>query len=200
MYYIKQLNNSDSLNKFVRKMNQSFKARSTEKIPYQQIFIDDIRKKNGIVLGAYDDKNLLVGGLCIEFIVYPNLKLARIYHVWTDLNFQKKGIAFLLMNRAEEICILSGCAIMVLNVANIYIPAVNLYKKVGFKEYKIFANLPKTFYLIQMIKPIDGSIISEKKRRIEWIKSKIKFKIFFRNDSSPTIVNRLYFKIFSKET
>ncbi len=196
MYYIEQLKNNESLELFIRKMNQSFKERSTEKIPYQPILKSDI--KDGIILGAYASPEELIGGLCIEFIPYFDLKGARIYHVWTDVNYRKKGIAIMLMEKAEQICNLSECEIMVLNVANIYNPAVRLYKKVGFKEYRIIANLPKTFYLIQMIKQIKGEKISKKKQRVEWIISKVKFRILYKTDSSPTFIHKIYFNYWER--
>lgn len=196
MYYIEQLKNNESLVLFIRKMNQSFKERSTEKIPYQPISKSDI--KDGIILGAYASSEELIGGLCIEFIPYFDLKGARIYHVWTDVNYRKKGIAIMLMEKAEQICNLSECEIMVLNVANIYNPAVRLYKKVGFKEFRIIANLPKTFYLIQMIKQIKGEKISKIRQRVEWIISKVKFRILYKTDSSPTFVNKIYFNYLTR--
>lgn len=196
MYYIEQLKNNESLELFIRKMNQSFKERSTEKIPYQPILKSDI--KDGIILGAYASPEELIGGLCIEFIPYFDLKGARIYHVWTDVNYRKKEIATMLMEKAEQICNLSECEIMVLNVANIYNPAVRLYKKVGFKEYRIIANLPKTFYLIQMIKQIKGEKISKKKQRVEWIISKVKFRILYKTDSSPTFIHKIYFNYWER--
>ncbi len=192
MYYIKHLKNNESLELFIRKMNQSFKERSTERIPYQPISKCDI--KNGIILGAYASSYELVGGLCIEFISYSGLKGARIYHVWTDVNYRKKGIAVMLLEKAEQICRSSECEIMVLNVANIYNPAIKLYKKVGFVEYRVIANMPKTFYLIQMIKQLKGGKISKKQQRIEWIISKIKFRILYRNNSSPTMINKIVYK------
>ena len=196
MYYIEQLKNNESLELFIRKMNQSFKERSTEKIPYQPISKSDI--KDGIILGAYASSEELIGGLCIEFIPYFDLKGARIYHVWTDVNYRKKGIAIMLMEKAEQICNLSECEIMVLNVANIYNPAVRLYKKVGFKEFRIIANLPKTFYLIQMIKQIKGEKISKKRQRVEWIISKVKFRILYKTDSSPTFIHKIYFNYWAR--
>ncbi|WP_449075548.1 GNAT family N-acetyltransferase [Ruminococcus sp.] len=196
MYYIEQLKNNESLELFIRKMNQSFKERSTEKIPYQPISKSDI--KDGIILGAYTSSEELIGGLCIEFIPYFDLKGARIYHVWTDVNYRKKGIAIMLMEKAEQICNLYECEIMVLNVANIYNPAVRLYKKVGFKEFRIIANLPKTFYLIQMIKQIKGEKISKKRQRVEWIISKVKFRILYKTDSSPTFIHKIYINYWAR--
>ena len=154
--------------------------------------VKDFGETDDVNKGFYPDNNFYY---CPNesFAPYFDLKGARIYHVWTDVNYRKKGIAIMLMEKAEQICNLSECEIMVLNVANIYNPAVRLYKKVGFKEFRIIANLPKTFYLIQMIKQIKGEKISKKRQRVEWIISKVKFRILYKTDSSPTFVNKIYF-------
>ena len=81
-------------------------------------------------------------------------------------------------------------------MANIYLPAVHLYRKNGFKDLIIYANIPRTYYFIRMIKEVGTYKFSERKRLYMLIKSAIIFKILYKRDSSPTMINKM---IYGKE-
>lgn len=94
------------------------------------------------------------------------------------------------MGEIEKIAIQNDVKILQLNVANIYFPAVCLYKKSGFKNLMIYANVPKTYYFIRMIKSIGGYNFPEWRRIFKLVKSLIIFKILYKKDSSPTWINK----------
>lgn len=107
---------------------------------------------------------------------------------------QKQGVGSLLMRSIEDIALKNDRELLQLNVANIYHPAVYLYKKSGFKNFMIYANIPQTYYFVRMIKAIGEYKFPESKRLYELTKSIIKFKILYKKDSSPTIVNKLIYR------
>lgn len=194
--YIKKLSDKGQLDIWVDGMNNAFEMRSSKNVPYVEIKKDDFfLNDNEVVLALYNSKNEIIGGACISYeIGHENIKIAKIYHVWVATQKQHEGIGAMVMNKVEKVALSNGAKLLQLNVANVYLPAVSLYKKVGFKRYKIYANVPKTYYFIRMIKPIGGYVFSERKRIYMLIKSWIIFRILFDKDSSPTIINKLYYK------
>ena len=131
------------------------------------------------------------GGASLSYCMeYNNVKTTEVGHVWTMTSYQKQGIGSFLMKAVEDIALQNGSELLQLNVANIYLPAVHLYKKSGFKNLMIYANVPQTYYFIRMIKAIGNYKFPEGKRIYILIKSIIIFKILFKRDSSPTFVNK----------
>ena len=150
--------------------------------------------ENKKVLGVYSDTNELVGGASVEYCLeYNNVKTVKIGHVWILPKCQGQGIGKFLMKEIEHIAVHDGRELMQLNVANIYKPAIELYKRSNFKDVKIYANFPKTYYFVRMIKSIGNYKFSECRRRYMLIKSYIIFGVLYHRDSSPTIINKVLY-------
>ena len=124
---------------------------------------------------------------------YNDVKIAKVGHVWTMTSCQKQGVGSFLMKEIENTALKDGRELLQLNVANIYLPAVHLYRKRGFKNLMIYANVPKTYYFIRMIKPIGDYKFAENRRVYKLIKSTVIFKILYKKDSSPTILNKMLY-------
>ena len=190
--YLKKITENAELNLWISELNKSFKNRSLANIPYKEVKSEDIViDNNNIILGIYNDANKLLGGASLSYCMeYNNVKTAKVGHVWTMTSYQKQGIGSFLMKKVEDIALQNGIELLQLNVANIYLPAVHLYKKSGFKNLMIYANAPQTYYFIRMIKEIGNYRFPESKRICTLIKSIVIFKILFKKDSSPTFVNK----------
>lgn len=193
--YVKKIENYEEMKQWLEGLNQAFKNRSSEKIPYKEVTIDEIViNGNNIVLGAYNESNKLVGGLCIYYsIEYNDVKTATTTHQWTMSSCKRQGVGSFLLKEAANIAIQDGRDLIQGNVASAYLPTVNMVKKNGYKAIMIYANIPKTYYFIRMIKPIGNYRFSERKRLFELIKSTVIFKILYKKDSSPTIINRMVY-------
>ena len=190
--YLKKITENAELNLWISELNKSFKNRSLANIPYKEVKSKDIViDNNNIILGIYNDANKLLGGASLSYCMdYNNVKTAKVGHVWTMTSYQKQGIGSFLMKKVEDIALQNGIELLQLNVANIYLPAVHLYKKSGFKNLMIYANAPQTYYFIRMIKEIGNYRFPESKRICTLIKSIVIFKILFKKDSSQTFVNK----------
>ena len=161
--YITKLKDEKQINDWLKGMNNAFKKRSSKNIPYEEKKID-LNTADINILGLYNDVDILVGGASISYEMENNTKICKIHDVWIDTNLQSKGLGLVLMKKIEEEALKEQACILLLNVSNIYIPAVSLYKKAGFQNYMIYANVPKTYYFIRMIKPIGGYRFSNFKR------------------------------------
>lgn len=183
------------LEEFTTAMNESFKQRSSNRIPYEGISADELNNdKTQINLGAFDRTGKIIGGLSIKcFSAYGNTKTAKIFHLWTDPGHRRKGVASNLLKYAEKHIIQDGCQLIQLDVANIYKPAYRLYKKSGYKPLKIFANIPKTYYFVRMIKEVEPFHFGKIKRLLTLIKSSVIFFVLYKRDSSPKLLCRIIY-------
>lgn len=193
--YLKKIVENEELNLWISELNKSFKNRSSANIPYKEIKSKDIViDNNNTILGIYNDANKLLGGASLSYCMeYNNVKTAKVEHVWTMTSYQKQGIGSFLMKKVEDIALQNGSELLQLNVANIYLPAVYLYKKSGFRNLMIYANVPQTYYFIRMIKAIGNYKFPEGKRIYELIRSTIIFKALYKRDSSPTFVHKMLY-------
>lgn len=193
--HLKKIVENEELNLWISELNKSFKNRSSANIPYKEVKSKDIViDNNNIILGIYNDANKLLGGASLSYCMeYNNVKTAKVGHVWTMTSYQKQGIGSFLMKEVEDIALQNGSELLQLNVANIYLPAVHLYKKSGFKNLMIYANVPQTYYFIRMIKAIGNYKFPEGKRIYELIRSIIIFKALYKRDSSPTFVHKMLY-------
>lgn len=193
--YLKKIVENEELNLWISELNKSFKNRSSANIPYKEVKSKDIViDNNNMILGIYNDANKLLGGASLSYCMeYNNVKTAKVGHVWTMTSYQKQGIGSFLMKKVEDIALQNGSELLQLNVANIYLPAVHLYKKSGFKNLMIYANVPQTYYFVRMIKAIGNYKFPEGMRIFELIKSMIIFKVLYKRDSSPTFVNKMLY-------
>lgn len=134
--HLKKIVENEELNLWISELNKSFKNRSSTNIPYKEVKSKDIViDNNNMILGIYNDANKLLGGAYILYCMeYNNVKTAKVGHVWTMTSYQKQGIGSFLMKEVEDIALQNGSELLQLNVANIYLPAVHLYKKSGFKN------------------------------------------------------------------
>ena len=191
--YIQEIKDKKRLDEWVKEMNLAFKTRSSEKIPYERMEMECC-SCNQTMWGLYSDEGVLLGGMClVDAIEYGNIKLAKLNHVWVSVHCQRGGVGTILMKEAEKIALGAGREMLQLNVANIYMPAVSLYKKSGFKKIKIYANVPNTYYFIRMIKPIGTFRFCKRKRICSLVTSAIVFRILFKQDSTPTILNKIIY-------
>lgn len=192
--YLKKIVENEEVNLWISELNKSFKNRSLANIPYKEVKSKDIVIDNTVILGIYNDANKLLGGASLSYCIeYNNVKTAKVGHVWTMTSYQKQGIGSFLMKAVEDIALQNGSELLQLNVANIYLPAVHLYKKSGFKKLMIYANVPQTYYFVRMIKAIGNYKFPEGMRIFELIKSMIIFKVLYKRDSSPTFVNKMLY-------
>lgn len=193
--YLKKIVENEEVNLWISELNKSFKNRSSANIPYKEVKSKDIViDNNNVILGIYNDANKLLGGASLSYCMeYNNVKTAKVGHVWTMTSYQKQGIGSFLMKEVEDIALQNGSELLQLNVANIYLPAVHLYKKSGFKNLMIYANVPQTYYFVRMIKAIGNYKFPEGKRIYELIRSIIIFKALYKRDSSPTFVNKMLY-------
>lgn len=106
-------------------------------------------------------------------------------HIWIRTDEQGNGYADLLMCGAEKSLEKLGARYIYLSVANCYKPAVCLYQKHGFKKLGVTANVPKTYYFIDMVKSIPPHRYSEYKRIMKLVISEIKFRLLFDEQSTP---------------
>lgn len=193
--YLKKIVENEEVNLWISELNKSFKNRSSANILYKEVKSKDIViDNNNVILGIYNDANKLLGGASLSYCMeYNNVKTAKVGHVWTMTSYQKQGIGSFLMKAVEDIALQNGSELLQLNVANIYLPAVHLYKKSGFKNLMIYANVPQTYYFVRMIKAIGNYKFPEGMRIFELIKSMIIFKVLYKRDSSPTFVNKMLY-------
>lgn len=198
--YLKKIVENEEVNLWISELNKSFKNRSSANIPYKEVKSKDIViDNNNMIFGIYDDANKLLGGASLSYCMeYNNVKTAKVGHVWTMTSYQKQGIGSFLMKEVENIALQNGSELLQLNVANIYLPAVHLYKKNGFKNLMIYANVPQTYYFIRMIKAIGNYKFPEGKRIYELIRSIIIFKVLYKRDSSPTFIHKIYINYWAK--
>lgn len=198
--YLKKIVENEEVNLWISELNKSFKNRSSANIPYKEVKSKDIViDNNNMILGIYNDANKLLGGASLSYCMeYNNVKTAKVGHVWTMTSYQKQGIGSFLMKEVENIALQNGSELLQLNVANIYLPAVHLYKKNGFKNLMIYANVPQTYYFIRMIKAIGNYKFPEGKRIYELIRSIIIFKALYKRDSSPTFIHKIYINYWAR--
>ena len=189
------LNDESVMNEFLIKMNTAFKERVSKKILYTEITLNDLRKKTfKYALCIYKNSDM-VAGVCIFKDERYESNAVLIKHLWVSSAHKRQGIADYLLKKIEGLETLDDTNIISLSVANIYLPAVRLYKKNGYKSIKIHANIPNTFYLIEMMKTLGMYRFPLIKRYYSLIKTWLKFIVLYRKDSSPTILNR---KIYEK--
>ena len=193
--YLKEIKEIEKLSLWVRNANEAFKNRSNDSIPYAEIkvegFLDEPEKR---VFGLISDDEELIGGMCITNSKDSGVKTAKIGTVWVAPKHQNNGAGTFLINQAEKIACGGGAQILLLDVANIYMPAVRLYKKCGFKKYQVYANVPGTYYFIRMIKILDKRAFPIWKSVFKLAKSSIIFWLLYKKDSSPTLFNKLVYK------
>ena len=199
---IRKIDFSDAqLSLFADGVNMAYKARSNDSIPYKPIELDELRElvtSESTVPNIYvmEDNGVFAGGvICLyAYSKEKNLKIAKISKVFSLPKYQKKGIASDLLKYAEENARTDGMQIMQLDVANNYLPAVNLYKKMGYLPFSVYANEPKTYYFIRFIKSISPYKFSDFKRLLSLIRSKAVFFLLFKKDSSPSWFSKYVYK------
>lgn len=193
--YLEEVKGADELSLWVKNANEAFGSRSNDRIPYAEIkaegFFDEPGKR---VFGLLNDEKELIGGMCIVSSKNGGLETAKIKTLWVTPERQNSGAGTFLINQAEKIACGGGAQILLLDVANIYMPAVHLYEKCGFKKYQVYANVPGTYYFIRMIKITDKRAFSEAKRICKLVKSSIVFWLLYKEDSSPTLFNKSVYK------
>lgn len=109
-------------------------------------FIEAISNKNNIYLVAIVDG--LIAGYCGCYGVAGE---GYIYNVAVGKNYRRQGIGFRLLQDLIEAAKSRGIKSLTLEVRKSNLPAIKLYKKLGFVE----AGIRKDFYT----KPLEDAII-----------------------------------------
>lgn len=180
------------INEFLDGLDAAFKGRSGDHLPYEPLEKEKIIGDDICNFGLFDETNKMVGGLTLK-ASHEYDKCGSICHVWVHPNEQHRGIGKLLLQNIEKYCVENNYEYLTLGVSNIYKPAVNLYRNYGFKKYKIYANVPNTYYFIGMIKYLNVKE-NKLKRLVNYMISKIKFVMLFKKDSSPKVLHKLIFE------
>ena len=190
---IRRIREDKELKVFLDLLNEAYKQRSNEKLPFKELVIDEIKKEKLTDICAVFSGNDMIGGVCLKTNDIDNTDALKISHLWTNIRFQKTGVASFLLDYCYNYAQEKQAKYMQLNVANIYEAAVSLYKKKGFKKLKIYANTPGTYYFVRMIKDVDPFVFSKTKRFFVFFASLIKFYMLFKSDSSPNVLCRLIY-------
>lgn len=186
-----------NIEKFVDGLNLANYMRCNEKIPYVENQIDTFYNKiidsKYVLVGAVDSDGDIIGGASCVCKKEGDLRLAIVRNVWVHPNYQGKGIAKLIVRFLIAYLTVRDISYIRLNVANIYMPAVNLYRKEGFLPMKIIANTPGTYFFVQMIKPLNKCSCLLRKRYITLGVSWIKFNFLFKKDSTPRGIHKILY-------
>lgn len=182
---------ADFLMRWIEGANAAFKNRRNDRIPYEPITLSAVVNEDRMRFACFDDAGTMIGGFSFKYD--SGLQVAIIGHVWVLPEKQRHGISDYMLEFIVEYAKKAHINSIQLNVANIYKPAVNLYKKHGFKPSKIYANTPGTYYFIQMTKSICPSNgLDDLKRIMAFLKSKMIFHFLFQADSSPALGYKIY--------
>ncbi|NLT15175.1 MAG: GNAT family N-acetyltransferase, partial [Clostridiales bacterium] len=122
------------------------------------------------------------------------IKYADLFWACVAPGCQHRSIGRTLLHYAEQRAKTEGQQIMRINVANLVIPALPLYKSYGFRWLYIHEYLPGTYYTICFIKPLPNNSYPEWKRLLSLVISKLRFIIMYHSDSTPTFINRKLLK------
>jgi ribosomal protein S18 acetylase RimI-like enzyme len=102
-----------------------------------EMWISRLAKNNVHTIGAYLDKEI-IGIIVLVLNVRRKMKhIANINSMYVKPLYRNKGLAFDLLNFAENIALSKGVERLNLSVVESNLIAFNLYKKCGFKEYGI---------------------------------------------------------------
>ncbi len=147
MKRVVQLSITDErIQEFIEKMNEAFFARATEKMPVSKLDENDLNDNQELF--ALFDGEEMVAGLAFFF----DTDGVYIKHVWCDLRKQGCGYASYLMDEVIKIAQNRGYIDLKLGVCCMYKPAVNLYRKKGFKIYAYKTHTPYTYCHYNMVK------------------------------------------------
>ncbi|MFC3094524.1 GNAT family N-acetyltransferase [Alteromonas sediminis] len=91
-----------------------------------------IKHENGVFLVAIVDAKVVGYGLVIS---HPGTSLARLYSLAIVPPFQGKGIAIRLVETLEQKSVEAGRLYMRLEVAKKNVHAIDLYKRMGYREF-----------------------------------------------------------------
>lgn len=113
----------------------------------------ELTQPNTIVMGAFqttERQEKLLGWSCVRFIA-PE---AELFKIAVLPQWQQRGIATTLMNRIIGQCRQQFCSTLFLEVREHNLPAIALYKAVGFRQIA----LRKSYYS----SPTDNAVIMRK--------------------------------------
>ena len=186
------MNDKANIEIYLKNLNIAYKDRSNEHIPFEEITLKEFMESGfDYCIVLYD--NYICAGACIRNCKESNVLVTKINYLWVHPDRKRKGLGNLLIKKIIEDAIQNCNNMIQLNVASNYKPAVNLYKKNGFKTLLVYANIPKTYHFIRMIKTIEPFKYSWIKRWLSLVKSKIIFSILYKSDSSPRMIKRLLY-------
>ncbi len=183
---------SSLMQAFIENKNKAYQVRSSSIIKFIPSSLEDFNPDKDRVFGVVEDGQMVAGASCY----YYDNKKVKIKNVWSDPLKRRKGYAAFLMGEIEKILIKENVICWTLTVVGAYKPAINLYKKLGFKPYRICAREPKTCCMISMIKylPKKRNFLRHSFRRLCLIVSKIKYWLLFKKDCTPKLLYKILYK------
>lgn len=98
-----------------------------------------IKSRNNIFLVAEKDEEIigLIDGYLIDSDCYKE-KVGYLNHLCVDRKYRRKGVALALIEMFKKYMKKIDVSYIKLNAFSDNLSAVNLYKKLGFKEYSIY--------------------------------------------------------------
>lgn len=134
---------------FIEKLNIAYRERESFGVKFSPLTEKDVYDTDSIC--ALFDDGEMVAGAC--FGKNKNGQVG-IRHMWADINKKRKGYASTLLNKIFDRLKGEGEKEVYLSVIGTYLPAVNLYNKLGFRKVSYFANSEGQPYGIKMVKVV----------------------------------------------
>ena len=176
---------------FIEKLNIAYKEREKYGINFIPLCEDDAQGAE-LIFAMYDGGEI-VAGACVNKNVEGQVRLS---HVWSDVTKKRKGHAYTLLSKILDKLKTDGEEFIYLLVIGTYSPALNLYKKLGFKKISYFANEIGQPYGIKMVKKLSGkfNIAFNLRCVFKKIFEKIKFSLLFTKNSRPKLLGKFLYE------
>lgn len=199
MIYIELLDveNLSHVKAFLMGKNQAYHNRSNLNIPYCERTESELKEKlkdDSFMTMVIDNQQIIGGGGARYHYNEKGAKTAELFWIWVSPAYQNKGIGKMIIEFIECKSKQDECNVLTLNVLGGVESALALYKKCGFKPYKIWAYIEGTSYYLQMVKYLGSDSLFGLKRGLVLFLTTVKFKMLYNDDSSPKKLHRIIFK------
>lgn len=193
---LKQLSKTEQplLDVFVTGLNAAFSARSSDKIPYEPEQKEALQNPQLHIFLAMDEAGTGIGGFCTKMIQTGDRRVMALNHVWVLPQMQGQGIAGKMLSTFLASVTEQDAELLRLNVAHCYKPAIRLYRRLGFRPLRVYANEPKTYHFVRMILDVAPYHYPTAKRYFMLAKSWLKFRLLYHSDSTPTLLCRCIYR------
>ena len=183
--------NDQDFKVFIEKLNIAYRERESFGVKFSPLTAEEVYDTDSIC--ALFDDGEMVAGAC--FGKNKNGQVG-IRHLWSDINKKRKGYATTLLNKIFDRLKGEGEKEVYLSVIGTYLPAVNLYKKLGFRKVSYFANSEGQPCSIRMVKNLakTGNLAFNLKCLLRDIRARIKYSLFYDKNSKPRFLNKILYK------